>query len=74
MLATTQALVNIEGGANSQLLESGSYSRYIQDEDVFLQLPTSFGKSVCYAILSFACLTERGSYAVVLVILRLVSL
>ena len=28
-----------------------------QDEDTFLQLLTSFGKSVCYEVLSFACLT-----------------
>ena len=46
MLTTTQALVNIEGGANSQLSESRSYLRYKQGEDVFLQLPASFGRAV----------------------------
>ena len=29
----------------------------IEGEDAFLQLSTSFGKSVCYEVLSFACLT-----------------
>ena len=51
-------------------------------KDAFLQLPTSVGKSVCYKVLSFACLTVNkaslvqggGSYAVILLVSRLVSL
>ena len=37
-------------------------------EDAFLRLPTSFGKSVCYEVLSFVC------YAIVLLVSPLVSL
>lgn len=50
----------------------------------FLWLPTSFGKSVCYKVLSFACLavnkvrylqvTGQGSYAVILLVPLLGSL
>ena len=31
--------------------------RAYKGEDAFLWLPTSFGKSVCYEVLSFVCLT-----------------
>ena len=31
--------------------------RVYESKDAFLWLPTSFGKSVCYEVLSFACLT-----------------
>ena len=30
---------------------------YEEGKDAFLQLPTSFSKSVCYEVLSFACLS-----------------
>ena len=47
-------------------------NRVYEAKDAFLRLPTSFGKSVRYEVLSFACLTinkaswvqSRGSYAV----------
>ena len=56
--------------------------RYIYEEkDVFLWLPTGFGKSVCYEVLPFVLDHKRGnvgsgegSYSVVLVISPLVSL
>ena len=31
--------------------------RVYEGKDAFLRQPTSFGKSVCYKVLSFACLT-----------------
>ena len=31
--------------------------RVYEAKDAFLQLPTSFSKSVCYEVLSFACLS-----------------
>ena len=51
-------------------------------KDAFLRLLTSFGKSVCYEVLSFACLTVNkaiwvqggGSYIVILLVLPLGSL
>ena len=51
-------------------------------EDAFLWLPTTFGKSVRYEVLSFAYLTVYkaswvrggGSYAVILLVSLLVSL
>ena len=51
-------------------------------KDAFLRLPTSFGRSVRYEVLSFACLTVNkaswvqcaDSYAVVLLVSPLVSL
>ena len=51
-------------------------------KDAFLRLPTSFGKSVRYEVLSFACFTVNkaswvqcgGSYAVILLVSPLVSL
>ena len=51
-------------------------------KDAFLQLLTSFGKSVRYEVLSFACMTVnkaswvqgRGSYLVILLVLPLGSL
>ena len=56
--------------------------RIYKGEDVFLQLPTSFGKSVHYEVLSFTCLTVKknelgigwSSYVIVLVVSPLVSL
>ena len=55
-----------------------------EDKDAFLRLPTSFGKSVHYEVLSFACLTVNkaswvqgrggGSYAVILLVSRFGSL
>ena len=58
MLATTQAPVNTEGGANSQLLESGSYSRYMQNEDVFLQLSTCSYAVICVLDVNKASLVQ----------------
>ena len=51
-------------------------------KDAFLRLPTSFGKSVRYEVLSFTCLTVNkaswiqggGSYAVILLVSPLGSL
>ena len=56
--------------------------RVYEAKDAFLRLPTSFGKSVRYEVLSFACLTVNkaswvqggGSYAVILLVLPLGSL
>ena len=56
--------------------------RVYEAKDAFLRLPTSFGKSVRYEVLSFACLTVNkaswvqggGSYAVILLVSLLVSL
>ena len=56
--------------------------RVYEAKDAFLRLPTSFGKSVRYEVLSFACLTVnkaswvqgRGNYAVILLASPLVSL
>ena len=52
-----------------------------EGKDVFLWLPTGFGKSVCYEVLPFVLDHKRGkvgsgkeSYSVVLVISPLVSL
>ena len=56
--------------------------RVYEAKDAFLQLPTSFGKSVRYEVPSFACLTVNkaswvqggGSYAVILFVSPLGSL
>ena len=56
--------------------------RVYRAKDAFLRLPTSFGKSVRYEALSFACVTVNkaswvqggGSYAVIWLVSPLVSL
>ena len=56
--------------------------RVYKAKDAFLRLPTSFGKSVRYEVLSFTCLTVNkaswvqggGSYNVILLVSPLVSL
>ena len=56
--------------------------RVYEGKDAYLRLPTSFGKSVRYEVLSFACLTVKqrelgigwGSYAVVLLVSPLVHI
>ena len=56
--------------------------RVYEAKDAFLWLPTSFGKSVHYKVLSFACLTVNkaswvqggGSYTVMLLVSPLGSL
>ena len=65
---------------NSMNLEDNR--RLYGAKDAFLRLPTSFGKSIRYEVLSFACLTVnkaswvqgRGNYAVILLASPLVSL
>ena len=56
--------------------------RVYEAKDAFLRLPTNFGKSVRYELLSFVCLTVnkaswvqgRGSYAIILLVSPLGSL
>ena len=76
-LSCLQQLMQLQ----SQGLTAQQHSEWHMKADSALRLPTSFGKSVLYEVLWFACLTvpkaswvQESSYAIILLVSPLVSL
>ena len=53
----TKVLIIEKGGADNWSFMLEGNRRVYEGKDALLWLPTSFCKSVCYEVLSFACLT-----------------
>ena len=57
-MVTCSHLLSVTINFNSMKLEA--VRRIYKGKDALVCLPTSFGKSVCYEVLSFACFTVNN--------------